>query len=130
MIFCFLLVIILAGCEPGYRIYIRNNASTTLYLKTSPAIESLYPKWTGYQDSILANKTSQEGRFAVYSIKPFNALRVWDNVGNKPTSNQIPYDYIEVISGADTLILNSKEKIIEQLKRGNKKFDYYIEVLK
>jgi len=123
-------ILTLIGCEPGYRIYVRNNASTILYLRTNPSIESLYPKWTGYNDSILAHKVSQEGKFSLYSIKPFDAFRIWDNIGGMPTSKEIPFDYVAVIRGVDTLILDNKEKIANQLKRGGKKFDYYIEIIK
>lgn len=124
------ILLIFIGCEPGYRIHIRNNASTTLYLKTHPSIESLYPKWTGYYDSIIINKISENGEFSLYGIKPFTTFRIWGNIGRKPTSNEIPFDYVEVVRGNDTLILDSKEKIINQLKKGGKKFDYYIEIVK
>ena len=123
-------VLIFIGCEPSYRIEIRNNASTTLYLRTHPSVESLFPKWTGYYDSIIINKISQEGKFSLYGIKPFTTFRIWGNIGGKPTSKEIPFDFIEIIRGIDTLILDSKEKIISQLKREGKKFDYYIEIVR
>jgi len=123
------IVLTFIGCEPGYRIYIRNNAPTTLLIKTHPSIEFGY-KLTGYYDSIISNKVSQDGKFSLYIIKPFTTFRIYDNIGGKPTSNQIPFDYVEVIRGRDTIILDSKEKIINELKKGNKKFDYYIEAVK
>ena len=128
-IFIFILTVII-GCEPGYRIYVRNTSSTTVYLKTHPSIESLCLKQSSYYDSIIINKVKEEGDFSFYAIKPLNSFRVWGSIGGKPTLKEIPFDYVAIIRGSDTLILDNKEKIINQIKREGKKFDYYIEIEK
>ena len=74
--------------------------------------EHIYPKWTDYHGSIVANKLSQDGKFSFYSINHFYTFLVWSTISSKPALNEFPFDYAEVLWGSDTLISDSKEKII------------------
>jgi hypothetical protein len=126
----FLLIVFFAGCEPGYRIYVRNSSSSDLYIKTLPSIESLYDSHSTYYDSIVTYKIKQEGNYSIYKVKPYSTMLVWGTIGGSPTVKELPFDYIALISGSDTTVLNSKEKIIEQAKQVNRKRNFYIEVRK
>lgn len=122
------IVLFFIGCEPGYRIYIRNNTSKNIYFKTAPSIESLYNKSTQYYDSIVAHRINQDSIYSIYKIYPNSSFLLWGGIGGRPPANEIPFEYIKVMSGNDTLILDNKEKILGYMKAGGKKFNYYIEV--
>lgn len=130
ILFSLLVIIVLTGCEPSYRIYVRNSSSSDLYIKTQPSIESLYDSHSTYHDSIVTYKLKQEGNYSIYRVKPFNTMLVWGNIGGGPTVKELPFDYIALISGSDTTVLDSKEKIIEQTKKSVRKRNFYIEVRK
>lgn len=118
------------GCEPSYRIYVRNHSPKDLYLRISPSVDSLYPKWMTYHDSLINIKVTQNENYALYIIKPAQVFRIWGYIGNVPKVADIPFNYVRLDDGTDSLILNSKDKIINQLKREGKKYDYFIDILK
>jgi len=129
LLFIFI-TIIFVGCEPAYNVSIHNNSPNTLYIKTSPSIESLlYSKSGSHYDSIINRKVGQTDKYSLYSLKPFDTFRLWGNIGGWPVLYELPFDYVEIINSTDTLILDSKEKIMNQVKKGNRKRDFYIEIV-
>ncbi len=120
-----LISIIYLGCDPGYSVRIRNETTSPMYIKTAPSIESLYETGNIYYDSLLAIKTGQEGKLSVYKINPNYDLNLYDMLGFQPGLNYIPFDYLEFIKGNDTIILDSKEKILHQINPKSKKSRYY-----
>jgi hypothetical protein len=131
ILFSLFLLILFAGCEPSYRVYIHNSSSSDLYIKTHPSIESIfYDTHSLYYDSIITHKFKQEGEYSVYKLKPYDTILILGTIGGGPTVSELPFDYIALISSSDTTILDSKEKIIEQAKKMDKKRNYYIEIKK
>lgn len=130
ILFSFLVIIVFTGCEPSYRIYVRNSSSSDLYIKTHPSIESLYDSHSTYYDSIVTYKLKQEGNYSIYRVKAYNTMLVWGSIGGGPTDKELPFDFIALISGIDTTVLDSKEKIMEQTKQADKKRNFYIEIRK
>lgn len=130
VLFVLLVIIVFTGCEPSYRIYVRNSSSSDLYIKTHPSIESLYESFSTYRDSILLYKIKQEGDYSIYRIKPNDSMLIDGYLGRSPNIKDLSFDYIALISGSDTTILDSKEKILEQTKQMDKKRNYYIEIKK
>ena len=121
----------LISCEPSYRIYIHNSSSANLYIKTYPSIESiLYDSTSSFYDSIISHKVKVEDKYSVYKIKPYDRILILGTIGGGPTVKELPFDYISLISFSDTIILDSKEKIIEQAKQVDKKRNFYIEIRK
>lgn len=118
---------IAASCDPNYNCYIRNDSSSNLYLKTRPSIESLYDKKSTYYDSIAKCKVQEEGTLSVYKINPNSTFRIYGHIGFTPSLTEIPFDYIEVVQGSDTTVLDDKEKILERLKQEGKTRKYFIE---
>jgi hypothetical protein len=131
VLFFLLLIIVFTGCEPSYRVYIHNSSSSDLYIKTHPSIESLlYDTTSLYYDSIITHKLKQEDKYSVYKVKPYDTFLIFGTIGGGPTVSEFPFDYIALINGSDTTVLDSKEKIIEQAKQMDKKRNYYIEIKK
>jgi hypothetical protein len=128
LIFLFLLIIF-TGCEPSYRVYVHNTSSSDLYIKTHPSIESLlYDTTSLYYDSIIRHKLKQEGEYGVYRVKPYEKFKILGGIGGGPILNDLSFDYVSLISGSDTVIFDSKEKIIRQIKQIDKKRNFYIEI--
>jgi len=119
-------IIILTSCDPGYSCYVRNDSPSILYLKTHPSIESLFDELSTSYDSILAYKTAQEGKLSVYRVNPYSVFRIYGHIGINPSLQEIPFDYIELIEGRDTVVLDSKEKILLRLKQEGKTRKYFI----
>jgi len=130
ILFSFAAIIAFTGCEPGYRIYLRNNSSSDLFVKTNPSIESLYDSHSSYVDSIVTYKLKQESGYSFYKLKVHDTLMIWGNIGDKPTLGEMPFNYIAFINGVNTMILDSKAKIINQLKKLDKRRSFYIEIMK
>ena len=120
-----LLLIFFYGCDPGYHIYISNKSSKELLILTSPSIESLYDPNIAYYDSILNHKLKEENGISTYSIRPYEQFRVFGNIGGIPTLKDLPFNYIKIVQEKDTLVLNSKEKILKSLIRENKKINHF-----
>lgn len=117
ILFILLVIFFFTGCEPGYRMYVRNSSSSDLYIKTQPSIESLYDAHSTYYDTIATYKVKQEGNYSIYSVKPNSTMLVWGNIGGSPTVNELPFDYVALINESDTIVLDSKEKILAQTKQ-------------
>jgi hypothetical protein len=125
---CLSIFLIAASCEPNYNCYIRNDSSSNLYLRTRPSIESLYDKKSTYYDSIISRyKVREEGTLSVYKVNPNSIFRIYGNIGLTPSLTELPFDYIEVIQGSDTTVLDGKDKILERLKQEGKTRKYFIE---
>jgi hypothetical protein len=130
-LFLLVLVIMFMGCDPGYSVYIYNQSSSPLYFKTHPSIESFYDSaHLSYYDSLLAHRVKKDSLYSMYKIEPNSRFLVWSHIGVMPSINELPIDYIKIMNDRDTLILDSKEKIISQIKKTDKKFNYSIEVVK
>lgn len=114
------------GCEPFYSVSIANNKTFPIYIKTYPSIESLYPKESVYYDSLLILKTGTENKYSVYRISPGFHIQLYVALGFRPFPRDIPFELIEIIKGADTIVLDSKEKILNQIDLESKKRRYYI----
>ncbi|MEO6852063.1 MAG: hypothetical protein ABI203_11860 [Mucilaginibacter sp.] len=131
----FLFGLLITSCEPGYRVYIYNKSPSNVYLKIKPSIESRYSDLSTYRDSILKHKVSEIDGFSTYRIKPNDRFLIMGAIGG-PSVKYLPFDWIELISAKDTIILDSKEKIFKELvraknaKRKGKGGDYYIEIIK
>ena len=127
----FIVLLMFVGCEPSYRVYIRNSSSSDVYFKTSPSIESLYDSTLSpfYYRLIFNYKINNDGKYSVYRLRPFDSLLLYGHIGGLNV-NDVPFDYIEIISNNDTTILESKSSIIDQLKAMYKKGNYYIEAKK
>ncbi len=121
-----MLAVVLYGCDPGYNCYVRNDASSILYLKTHPSIESQVDAQSIVYDSVLAFKVQEEGKLSVYKIEPYGVFRIYGRIGNNPSIQEMPFDYIEIIQGSDTIVLDSKQKILERLKQEGKTRRYFI----
>ncbi|MES2849317.1 MAG: hypothetical protein V4685_09685, partial [Bacteroidota bacterium] len=121
ILFAFLVMVFLfTGCESGYRAYIHNNSSSPLYIKTYPSIESHYDYLrSSYYDSILIYKQKNEDSFSVYKINPYQKFLVWSQMADRPVLKELPFSYISLVSDIDTIILDSKEKIINEIKQLN-----------
>jgi len=119
-------VIVLTSCDPSYNCYVRNDSSSVLYLKTHPAIESLFDKLSTSYDSILSYKVNQEGKLSVYKIKPHSVFHIYGNIGFNPSLQEVPFDYIVIIQGGDTVVLDSKKKILKRLEQEGKTRKYFI----
>lgn len=81
---------------------------------------------SSYYDSVLIHKVGEEGRVSVYGIKPHSVFRLYGNIGLKPSLKEMPIDYIEIINGEDTIILDGKEKILDNLRQENKTRKYFL----
>jgi hypothetical protein len=132
-IFVYILTtIIIFGCEPSYRVYVRNSSSPDLYIKIHPSIEScfFYFPNDSFRDSIIAHKVKQEGKYSIYKVKPNTTFFILGRIGGGPTADQLPFDYIALINGSDSMVLDNKEKIIKQAKLIGKKRNrnFYIEI--
>ncbi|WP_162903433.1 hypothetical protein [Taibaiella koreensis] len=130
LLLLFLLSFIVSGCEPSYRIYVCNNTSSDVYIKTHPEIESLYSTSNSYIDAIRRYKVGQAGKYGVYRLGSNDTLMLDGNIGS-PTIKEIPFDYISLISNNDTVILDNKVEIFKQIKGTVKKGrsgNYYINV--
>jgi hypothetical protein len=141
LIFILLFIFGLISCEPSYRIYVRNSSASDLYIKTHPSIESDYesnpffksaPQFYPNYNSVIACKFKQEGEYSIYKVKPYDSLNILGDIGFGPVIEQLPFDYIALINGSDSTVLDSKEKIIGQAKLMGKrrKRNYYIEIKK
>lgn len=128
-IFFLIILTALIGCEPGSRIYIHNNGTSPLYIKTHPSIDSLYPKNSLAYETIISHKLDIVDKYSLFKVEPLDSFLIWSVIGDIYNSDIIPYDYIELINNSDTLILDSKEKIFNQMKKGDGKFDYFIDVV-
>ena len=122
-----LVVIILSSCDPSYNCYVRNDSSSVMYLKTRPSIESLYDQKSTYYDSIISYKVREEGSVSVYKINSNGVFRIYGHIGLTPTFKELPFNYIEVIQGNDTTVLDGKQKILDGLKQENKNRKYFIQ---
>ena len=98
LLFFLLLIIASTGCEPSYRIYIHNNSSSDLYIKTHPSIESLYDSHSLYYDSIITHKLKQEDKYSVYKVKPYDTFLILGTIGGGPTVSELAFDYIGISS--------------------------------
>jgi hypothetical protein len=119
--------VILYGCDPAYNCYVRNRSSSVLYLKTHPGVESLLPKESINYDSIAARKTAQEDKLSIYSVKPGETFQIYGHIGFSPSLEEVPFDHIEIIQKGDTVILDSKEKILGRLVQEGKTRKYFIQ---
>lgn len=128
-IFLSLILIALIGCEPGSRIYIHNNGTSPLYIKTHPSVDSLYPNNSLYYETIISHKLGIVDKYSLFRVEPLDSFLIWSVIGDIYNSDIIPYDYIELINNSDTLVLDSREKIFNQMKKRDEKFDYFIEVV-
>ena len=126
-IYIFLLTVIFYGCDPSYNCYVRNDSSSVLYLKTHPSIESLFDKQSTHYDSVLSYKVDQEGKLSVYRVEPRGVFQIYGHIGFNPSLQEMPFDYIEIIQGSDTVVLDSKEKILERLKQEGQTRKYFIQ---
>lgn len=124
LILVFLLAISLQGCDPSYSCYIQNTAPSDLYLKTDPPVESLIDQQSIYYDSILIYKVRDEDKLSVYEVKPNEVFRLFGHIGFSPRIAEIPFNYVEILQGNDTLVLDSKQKILDRLKNkpGTRKY--------
>lgn len=122
-----LLAVISYGCDPSYNCYVLNNSSSILYLKTYPSIESLLDKQSTYYDSIVVYKVAQEDKLSVYKIEPGEIFQIYGQIGFNPSLQEVPFDYIEIIQEGDTVILDSKEKILKRLEQEGKTRKYFIQ---
>lgn len=123
---------VFAACEPGYSIFVKNNSPTPLFVKTYPSIESFYDSaHSSYYDSILVRKVRTENNISVYKIDKYEKFLVWAYLDKKPMVNEFPFEYIALFSGSDSIVLDSKLKIIEAIKQaGGKKRNFYLEINK
>lgn len=121
-----LIVMILTSCDPSYNCYVRNDSSSVLYLKTHPSIESLFDKQSTSYDSVLTYKLNQEGKLSVYKVEPHSVFHIYGNIGFNPSLQEVPFDYIEIIQERDTIVLDSKEKILKRLEQEGKTRKYFI----
>ena len=131
---CLLLCLLFTSCDPAYRIYVYNKTTSDIYLKTKPAIVSRYDDESSYRDSIIKHRVSLIDGVGVYRIKPNDSFMISGAIGG-PTVEGMPFDWIELTSAKDTVILDSKEKIYKQIqrmknpKRMGKAGRYYIEIV-
>jgi hypothetical protein len=122
-----MLAVILYGCDPSYNCYVRNDSPSVLYLKTHPSIESQVDAQSIVYDSILAYRLHEEGKLSVYRIKPHGVFRIYGHIGFNPSIEEMPFDYVEIIQGTDTVILDSKEKILARLEQEGKTRKFFIQ---
>jgi hypothetical protein len=125
------IIVGLVACDPGYRIYICNNTSASAYIKTYPSIESIYRP--SEREPILQHEVSQEGKYSIYEIKRNDTFQLLGTIGFVPTVQDFPFDYLSIVSIADTIVLDSREAVFQrysELSKRQKKSNYYIEVRK
>jgi hypothetical protein len=120
-------VALCSSCDPSYNCFIANDSSSNLYLKTHPSIESLYDQKSTYYDSIISYKIRQEESLSVYKIDPHSIFRIYGHTGLSPSLREVPFDYIEVIHGNDSIVLDSKEEILDRLKQEGKNRKYFFQ---
>jgi len=132
VIFSTVAMFVFAACERGYSVFVRNTSPTPLFVKTYPSIESFfYSVHSSYYDSILVRKVRTENNISVYKIDKYEKFLVWAYLDKKPMVNEFPFDYIALFSGSDSIVLDSKLKIIEAVKQdGGKKRNFYLEINK
>jgi hypothetical protein len=118
-----ILSVITYGCDPGYGVYIINRSERDLILKTNPSIESLYMEESIFYDTILAHKIKSEGSLSIYKLRPYEQFKIFGHIGKEPTLSEVPFSHIEIIQEGDTIILDTKKKIMESLiKESAKKY--------
>jgi hypothetical protein len=113
VIFVFI-VISLSGCDPIYQVLLVNKSADKVYVITKPGLEEIYAGST-YYDSIVRVKVKNDDSLSKYLIEPNQVLKIFDDIGGKPTVKKFPFEYIQILKFKDTITLDSKQTILNNL---------------
>lgn len=128
-LFILFLFVNLSACDPGYGYYLKNNRQENIYLKTTPELESLYHFSKDSIKVVDRFKIEQKGSVSIYKIEPQDTLYLYGHIGFEPTLKDVPFNYLEIICGTDSLVMRNKEEIFQAFKKFSvkkQKNAYYI----
>jgi hypothetical protein len=120
--YLFLLPFILAitSCDPGYAVIVKNPSNNNFYLKTSPSIENDIFS-AASRDSIAKYKINENLGVHTYEIPANQELVLWSHIGIRPNVKEVPFAFIQLISGNDTLTLKSPQEIVNATRISSRK---------
>lgn len=110
---CF--VSISLGCDSTYTIQIKNSQTETIQLKISPPVENFF--LGEIKDTILSFRIAHNEDTSTYEISKGQNIVIYGSVGSFTQPEGIPFNYMEIISAYDTIVLDSKQKIFSQFSK-------------
>ncbi len=104
---------LIVSCEPTYHVIVRNQTNEEIFLRSVPAIESVYSS-SSYYDSIKRLRVTSADSIATYRLPQNHEIEIWGYLG-KPVVNDVPYEFLQVIVQGDTTLF-SRQELIRELK--------------
>ena len=117
------LLLLITSCDPIYNCYINNTCEREVYVKISPPIQSIYYNSEWVVDTLNKQTVEITDSFAIYKIAQKEEMFIYNAIEVHITEKTFNINYIEIYS-LDTLILDTKEKMISAFTPGEKKGQY------
>ncbi len=117
------------GCETSFIYYVYAKNSNAL-IETSPSIESIHcsPVPDKFCEFAKSHRINQRNDSTIYKINQGEQLKIHGGLGTKASPSYFPFQYIKIITNADTLIFTDKATFLGKFVRKGKTNQWVLEL--
>ena len=115
------MLVVLVSCDPAYQVFIRNDLNENIVVTTVPSIESAFGRTSTVPLHISSTDSS-----GTYRFSPGDEMVIDVRMGFHPELERFPYRQVYLISSEDTVVLDTKEKILRSLVRIKRNRKFYV----
>jgi hypothetical protein len=101
--------LIIVSCESAYKYSVVNDIDKPVVLRINPSI--LHYVHGSYKEKLIEKNKSSVDSVFICELDPKDTVNLYADIGRVPKERDLPYSYVEILIGNDTIRLNRGEII-------------------
>ena len=119
--FGLIISILLLGCDPLAEYVVEVKSANDVLIEMHPSLEAKYcPNNLEICKLAESHKVREVEGGAIYQLKKGELIGIYTELGGRASISRFPFQYMKIIRKSDTLVLSSKNQILDKFIRTGK----------